>query len=94
MINKYSIIKEVDSIIENDLNDIKNNLNISPDFLNYLVISEINNKIKNIFEKVEEGTTTVSLDDNEINTIADSIYDAIYINNYVDYLFFGENHEY
>jgi hypothetical protein len=94
MINKYSIIKEVDSIIENDLNDIKNNLNISPDFLNFLVISEINNKIKNIFEKVEEGTTTISLDDNEINTIADSIYDAIYINNYVDYLFFGENHEY
>ena len=94
MINKYSIIKEIDSIIENDLNDMKNNINISPDFLNFLVISEINNKIKNIFEKVEEGTTTISLDDNEINTIADSIYDTIYVNNYVEYLFFGENHEY
>ena len=94
MINKYSIIKEIDSIIENDLNDMKNNINISPYFLNFLLISEINNKIKNIFEKVEEGTTTISLDDNEINTIADSIYDTIYVNNYVEYLFFGENHEY
>ncbi len=94
LINNNSVIKEVDSILKKHLKDLNMNENISPYFLNVLVISEINNKIKFIFEKVEEGKTTISLDDEEINIIADSIFDSIYINNYVDYLFFGENHEY
>ena len=89
---KNSLINEVESIINNNLNII--NEKISPYFLNLLVISELNNKIKFIFEKVSENEEFIILQDYEINIIADSLFESININNYIEYLFFGENHDY
>lgn len=91
IINNNSVVNEVESIIDNNLKNI--NENISPHFLNVLVISEIYNKIKFIFEKANRNLI-FTMEDFEINILADSIYDSIYINNFVEYLFFGENHEY
>lgn len=91
IINNNCVFKEVESIINSNLKNI--NENISPHFLNVLVISEIYNKIKFIFEKANKNLV-ITLEDYEINILADSIYDSIYINNFVEYLFFGENHEY
>ena len=89
---KNSLINEVESIINNNLSII--NEKISPYFLNLLVISELNNKIKFIFEKVSENEEFIILQDYEINIIADSLFESININNYIEYLFFGENHDY
>lgn len=91
IINNNSVVNEVESIIDNNLKNI--NENISPHFLNVLVISEIYNKIKFIFEKANRNLI-FTMEDFEINILADSINDSIYINNFVEYLFFGENHEY
>ena len=89
IINAKTPIKEVESIINNNLIEI--NKNISPNFLSSLVISEINNKIINL---INENKGFITLEDCQIKIISDSIFDSIYINNYVDYLFFGENHDY
>ena len=89
IINAKTPIKEVESIINNNLIEI--NKNISPNFLTSLVISEINNKIINL---IDENKEFITLEDYQIKIISDSVFDSIYINNYVDYLFFGENHDY
>ena len=89
IINKKTPIKEVESIINNNLREI--NKNISPKFLSSLVISEINNKIINLINENEEFIT---LEEYQIKIISDSVFDSIYISNYVYYLFFGENHDY
>jgi hypothetical protein len=89
IINAKTPIKEVESIINNNLREI--NKKISPNFLSSLVISEINNKIINL---IDENKELITLEDYQIKIISDSVFDSIYINNYVDYLFFGENHDY
>lgn len=89
IINAKTPIKEVESIINNNLIEI--NKNISPNFLTSLVISEINNKIINL---IDENKEFITLEDYQIKIISDSVFDSIYISNYVDYLFFGENHDY
>ena len=89
IINAKTPIKEVESIINNNLIEI--NKNISPNFLTSLVISEINNKIINL---IDENKEFITLEDYQIKIISDSVFDLIYISNYVDYLFFGENHDY
>ena len=89
IINTKTPIKEVESIINNNLREI--NKNISPKFLSSLVISEINSKIINLINEKEEFIT---LEEYQIKIISDSVFESIYINNYVDYLFFGENHDY
>ena len=58
-----------------------------------LIISEINNKIKSCFE-LENEEDIISLDENKINLISDSIYEIININNYTKFIFFGENHDF
>ena len=88
---KNKLINDVESIINNNLNIL--NENMSPYFLNLLVISEINNKIKFLFEK-GGNEEFIILEDYEINIIADSLFETININNFVEYFFFGENHDY
>lgn len=90
--NKKTLIKEVESIINNNLKIL--NEKISPYFLNLLVISEINNKIKFLFEKVRDNEELIYLEDYELKIIADSLFESLNTNNYIDYLFFGENHDY
>lgn len=87
-----NIIKEVKSILDDNLSMF--NQNMSPYYLNVLVISEINNKINYLFEKVGKNEEFILLNDDAINDISESLYDTINIKNYVDYLFFGENREY
>lgn len=87
-----NIIKEVKYILDDNLSML--NQNMSPYYLNILVISEINNKINYLFEKVGKNEEFILLNDDEINVISESLYDTINIKNYVDYLFFGENREY
>lgn len=89
---KNFMINDVKTIIDNNLNDI--NKNISPYFLNLLVLSEINNKINFLFQKGGENDEFIILEDYEIDKISDSIFNIISINNYVEYLFFGDNHDY
>jgi len=89
IINAKTPIKEVESIINSNLRKI--NENISPNFLSSLIISEINNKIISLIDENQEFNI---LEDYQIKLISDSVFDSIYINNYVDYLFFGENHDY
>ena len=88
---KNKLINDVESIINNNLNIL--NENMSPYFLNLLVISEINNKIKYLFEK-GGNEEFIILEDYEINIIAESLFETININNFVEYFFFGENHDY
>lgn len=92
LINNNNIIKEVKSILDDNLSMF--NQNMSPYYLNLLVISEINNKINYLFEKVGKNEEFILLNDDEINDISESLFDTINIKNYVDYLFFGENREY
>ena len=82
------LIKDIKTFVESNLDKI--NENITLDVLNLLFVSEINNKIKIYFENGnEEGFIT--LDENQINIISDCIYEAMNINNFVKFLFFGEN---
>lgn len=90
--NSSSIINELKIIINNNLNKI--NENLSPYYFNLLIISEINNKIKYLLEKVGENEQFIILEDHEINMISNSLFESININNFIDYLFFGENHDY
>ena len=81
-------INYIKSYVESRIGKI--NEDITFDFLNFLFVSEINNKIKSCFENVnEEGFIT--LDENKINIISDSLYELMIINNFVKFLFFGEN---
>ena len=91
IINEDSAINNINTFVESNLNKI--NANISTNYLNILIISEINNKIKNCFEEDNEEDI-ISLDENKINLISDSIYEIININNYVKFIFFGENHDF
>ena len=91
IINEDSAINNINTFVESNLNKI--NTNISTNYLNILIISEINNKIKNCFEDDNEEDI-ISLDENKINLISDSIYEIININNYVKFIFFGENHDF
>ena len=91
IINEDSAINNINNFVESNLNKI--NTNISTNYLNILIISEINNKIKNCFEDDNEEDI-ISLDENKINLISDSIYEIININNYVKFIFFGENHDF
>ena len=91
IINEDSAINNINTFVESNLNKI--NANISTNYLNILIISEINNKIKNCFEDDNEEDI-ISLDENKINLISDSIYEIININNYVKFIFFGENHDF
>ena len=90
--NKNTIVKDVESILNDNLNNI--NKNISNSFLNVLVLSELNNKIKFLFENINKEEDLIILEDNQINIISDSLFECININNYVEFLFFGENHDY
>ena len=90
--NNKNAINEVYNIINYNLKTINNNY--STHYLNLLIISEFNNKIKYIFEKVGKKEEFIILDDYEINIISEALFDSININNFVEYLFFGENHDY
>ena len=89
IINEDSAINNINTFVESNLNKINGDISIN--YLNMLIISEINNKIKNCFEN-ENEENNISLDENKINLISDSIYEIININNYVKFIFFGENH--
>ena len=91
IINEDLAINKIDSFIESYLNKI--NENISSDFLNFLFISEINNKIKSFFE-VENEEEFIILEENQLYKICDSIYESININNFINFIFFAENHIY
>ena len=91
IINEDSAINNINTFVESNLNKI--NTNISTNYINILIISEINNKINNCFEDDNEEDI-ISLDENKINLISDSIYEIININNYVKFIFFGENHDF
>lgn len=91
IINEDSAINNINTFVESNLNKIKSN--ISTNYINILIISEINNKIKNCFEDDNEEDI-ISLDENKINLISDSIYEIININNYIKFIFFGENHDF
>ena len=91
IINEDSAINNINTFVESNLNKI--NTNISTNYLNILIISEINNKIKNCFEDDNEEDI-IYLDENKINLISDSIYEIININNYIKFIFFGENHDF
>ena len=86
-----SAINKINSFVESNLKII--NDNISSDYLNLLFISEINNKIHSCLQWKNEEDFFI-LDENEINIISDSIYEIIDINNYMKFIFFGENHNY
>ena len=91
MIKEDSAIKNINTFVESNINKI--NANISSNYLNMLIISEINSKIKSCFE-LENEEDIISLDENKINLISDSIYEIINITNYTKFLFFGENHNF
>ena len=91
IINEDSAINKINSFVESNLKII--NDNISSDYLNLLFISEINNKIHSCLQWKNEEDSFI-LDENEINIISDSIYEIIDINNYMKFIFFGENHNY
>ena len=91
IINEDLAINKIDSFIESYLNKI--NENISSDFLNFLFISEINNKIKSFFE-AENEEEFIILEENQLYKICDSIYESININNFINFIFFAENHIY
>jgi hypothetical protein len=91
IINEDSAINKINSFVESNLKII--NDNISSDYLNLLFISEINNKIQSCLQWKNEEDSFI-LDENEINIISDSIYEIIDINNYMKFIFFGENHNY
>ena len=91
IINEDSAINKINSFVESNLKII--NDNISSDYLNLLFISEINNKIHSCLQWKNEEDFFI-LDENEINIISDSIYETIDINNYMKFIFFGENHNY
>lgn len=91
IINEDSAINKINSFVESKLKII--NDNISSDYLNLLFISEINNKIHSCLKWKNEDDFLI-LDGNEINIISDSIYEIIDINNYMKFIFFGENHNY
>ena len=91
IINEDSAINNINTFVESNLNKI--NTNISTNYINILIISEINNKIKNCFEDDNEEDI-IYLDENKINLISDSIYEIININNYIKFIFFGENHDF
>ena len=91
IINEDSSINKINSFIESYLNKI--NENISCDFLNFLFVSEINNKIKSYFDTENEDELTI-FDENKINNISDIIYQTININNFISFIFFGDNHIY
>ena len=91
IINEDSAINKINSFVESNLKII--NDNISSDYLNLLFISEINNKIHSCLQWKNEEDFFI-LDENEINIISDSIYEIIDINNYMKFIFFGENHNY
>ena len=91
IINEDSAINNINTFVESNLNKI--NKNISTNYINILIISEINNKIKNCFEDDNEEDI-IYLDENKINLISDSIYEIININNYTKFIFFGENHDF
>ena len=91
IINEDLAINKIDSFIESYLNKI--NENISSDFLNFLFISEINNKIKSFFEAQNEEEFII-LEENQLYKICDSIYESININNFINFIFFAENHIY
>ena len=91
IINEDSAINNINTFVESNLNKINGDISIN--YLNMLIISEINNKIKNCFEN-ENEENNISLDENKINLISDSIYEIININNYVKFIFFGENHDF
>lgn len=88
IIKEDSAINDIKTFVESKLNLI--NKNICVDYLNILIISEINNKIKSCFEFENEGDI-ITLDNNKINLIGDSIYEIINIYNYSKFIFFGEN---
>ena len=99
---KYNDIikrKENSKKFEYEKNSIIANLqivneNMSPHFLDVCILSEINNKIMHIFNYKENNEELINLEDSDITLISNSIFDSIYINNFVEILFFGENHEY
>ena len=90
--NNKNIINDAYNLINYNLRMINNNY--STHYLNLLIISEFNNKIKYLFEKVRKNEEFIILEDYEINIIAESLFDTINMNNLVEYLFFGENHDY
>ena len=90
--NNKNPINDINNIINYNLRMINNNY--STHYLNLLIISEFNNKIKYLFEKVRKNEEFITLEDYEINIISETLFDSININNFVEYLFFGENHEY
>ena len=91
IIKEDSAIKNINTFVESNINKI--NTNISTNYLNMLIISEINSKIKSCFE-LENEEDIISLDENKINLISDFIYEIININNYTKFIFFGENHDF
>ena len=91
IINEDSAINKINSFVESKLKLI--NDKISSDYLNLLFISEINNKIHSCLQRKNEEDFFI-FDENEINIISDSIYEIIDINNYLKFIFFGENHNY
>ena len=91
IINEDSSINKINSFIETYINKI--NENLSCDFLNFLFISEVNNKIKSCFN-IDNEDRYIIMDENKFNGMINSIYTTININNFISFIFFGENHIY
>lgn len=75
---------------------LKMNKNFRPNYINSLALSEIMNKIENIINKNTDinNNNYFTLNNDEINEIFDIIINLIDINNYVDFFFYGENHNF
>ena len=92
--NNDSFINDINTYIDTKLKMI--NENFSSSFLNYLILSEINNKIQPFIENENDidNEEMIILDENKINLISDKVYDSLYIKNYIQILFFGDNRNY
>ena len=92
--NNDSFINDINTYIDTKLKMI--NENFSSSLLNYLILSEINNKIQPFIENENniDNEEMIILDENKINLISDKVYDSLYIKNYIQILFFGDNRNY
>lgn len=88
IINNDSSFNKINSFIVSNLEKI--NESISFEFLKFLFISQISNKIKSILEE-DNDEDLIVFDANQIHLLIDSIYEIININNFITFLFFREN---
>ena len=93
IIKEDSTINKINSFIEYNLGKINENLSV--EFLNFLFISEINNKLKSYLEEVDnEDDISILFNDDKIIKVINAIYEIINNNNFISFLLFGENKNY